>query len=318
MADPVLDTPTPAPVAPAPADPVLDPPTPAPGAPTPADTPLIDPTPAPADPADPAEPASEWPADWRQKYSQDPAIQKRLERYGSPKAALDALFAAQTRISKGDLLPALKDNATPEDVADYRAAHGIPATPAEYDLTLPNGLVIGEADKPMVDEFLARAHETNMHPTQVQEALGWYMDRQEQARVAQTARDTEARMACLDTLREEFGPDYKREVKIAMGVLDSAPPEVKDRFLAGRLSDGTLIGDDPAVIRWLNGLSRELNPVGTVVPGSGTNAVQAVEAEIAGLRKMMGDHKSEYWKGPMAAKNQARYRELTSALSKGK
>lgn len=309
MADPVLDTPTPAPVAPAPADPAPIDPAPAP----------VDPAPPPADPAPaPAEPTSEWPADWRQKYSQDPAVQKRLERYGSPKAALDALFAAQTRISKGDLLPALKDNATPEDVADYRAAHGIPATAAEYDLTLPNGLVIGEADKPMVDEFLARAHETNMHPTQVKEALGWYMDKQEQARAAQTARDTEARMACLDTLREEFGPDYKREVKIAMGVLDSAPPEVKDRFLAGRLSDGTLIGDDPAVIRWLNGLSRELNPVGTVVPGSGTNAVQAVEAEIASMRKMMADHKSDYWKGPMAAKNQARYRELTSALSKGK
>lgn len=303
LADPAIADPAPAPVA----DPVVTDPAPAPAA---------DPA-APSAP-EPAKDVSEWPSDWRQKYSQDPAIQKRLERYGSPKAALDALFAAQTRISKGDLLPALKDNATPEDVADYRAAHGIPATAAEYDLTLPNGLVIGEADKPLVDEFLAKAHETNMHPTQVKEALSWFMDRQEQARVAQEARDTEARLSCVDTLREEFGPDYKREVKIAMGVLDTAPPEVKDRFLAGRLSDGTMIGNDPAVIRWLNGISRELNPVGTVVPGSGTNAVQAVEAELAGLRKMMGDHKSDYWKGPMAAKNQARYRDLTAALSKGK
>jgi hypothetical protein len=283
---------------------------------------VADPAAVAADPAavvaDPAAAASEWPADWRQKYSQDPAVQKRLERYGSPKAALDALFAAQTRISKGDLLPALKEGATPEDVADYRAAHGIPATAAEYDLTLPDGLVIGEADRPLVDGFLERALETNMHPTQVKEAVGWFMDQQEQARVAQSARDTEARMACVDTLREEFGPDYKREVKIAMGVLDNAPAEVKDRFLSGRLSDGTLIGDDPAVIRWLNGISRELNPVGTVVPGSGTNAVQAVEAEIAGLRKMMGDNKSEYWKGPMAAKNQERYRTLTAAIAKGR
>lgn len=306
MADPVLDTPPPAPVDPAPAP--IDP---AP-APAPTDTP-----PTPVDPA-PAEPASDWPADWRQKYSQDPTVQKRLERYASPKAALDALFAAQTRISKGDLLPTLKENATPEELADYRTAHGIPNTPAEYDLTLPNGLVIGEADRPLVDEFLATAHAQNMHPKQVQEALGWYMDKQETARAAQQARDAESGIKCIDQLREDFGPDYKREVKIAMGVLDAAPEEVRDRFLNGRLADGTLIGNDPAVIRWLNSLSRELNPVGTVVPGSGTNAVQAVEAELSGLRKMMGDSKSEYWKGPTAAKNQARYRELTAALQKGK
>ena len=313
MADPVLDTPTPAPVDPQPP--------PAPADPAPASAPA-DPAPAPADPAPadpaPAEPEGGWPSDWRQKYSADPAIQKRLERYGSPKAALDALFAAQTRISKGDLLPALKENATPEDVADYRTAHGIPDSPEGYDLTLPNGLVIGEADKPFVDEFLAKAHEQNMHPKQVQEALGWYMDKQEQAQAQQQARDAEAKIACLDQLREEFGPDYKREVKIAMGVLDAAPPDVKDRFLTGRLSDGTMIGDDPAVIRWLNTLSRELNPVATVVPGSGTNAVQAIETELAGLREKMGNAKSDYWKGPMAAKNQARYRELTAALQKGK
>lgn len=32
--------------------------------------------------------------------------------------------------------------------------------------------------------------------------------------------------------------------------------------------------------------------------------------ERADLRKMMGDHKSAYWRGPDAEVNQARYREL--------
>jgi hypothetical protein len=31
---------------------------------------------------------------------------------------------------------------------------------------------------------------------------------------------------------------------------------------------------------------------------------------------MMGDEKSEYWKGPNSAKNQARYRELIDAQKK--
>ena len=65
-------------------------------------------------------------------------------------------------------------------------------------------------------------------------------------------------------------------------------------------------------------LDMQINPIATVVPGSGTNAVQAVENELADLRKMMGDHSSEYWKGPMAAKHQARYKELVGAVSKGR
>ncbi len=306
-----------------PAPAILDVPAPAP-APDPAPDPIVGDPPAPTpDPAAPAPaagdpPAGDWPEDWRQKYSTDPAVQKRLERYGSPKAALDALFAAQTRISKGDILPALKDNPTAEDIAEYRNSHGIPETPDKYDLTLPNGLVIGEADKPFVDEFLTKAHEQNMHPKQVQEALGWYFDKQEKAVAEQEARDQEHRIACVDELRNEFGPDYKREVKIAMDVLDTAPADVKDRFLGGRLADGTMIGNDPAVIRWLNTLSRELNPIGTVVPGSGTNAAQAVQSEMTELRALMGDHNSAYWKGPAAAAKQARYKQLVEASSKGR
>lgn len=272
---------------------------------------------SPTDATNAAPVASDWPADWRQKYSTDPKVLKRLERYASPKAAIDALFAAQSKISSGELKSALKPDATPEERAAWREENGIPASAKEYDLTLPNGIVVGEADRPFIDSFLERAHEANMHPTQVKQALGWYYDQQEQAQTAQIARDTEARMKAEDELRAEFGPEYRRNVALAKQLLDSAPEGVRDRLLEGRMADGTPIGNDPNVIRWLVSLSRELNPVGTVVPGSGTNAVQAVEAELAGLRKMMGDHKSEYWKGAMAEKHQARYRELTSALAKG-
>lgn len=264
-----------------------------------------------------AEPVGDWPADWRQKYSNDPKVLKRLERYASPKAALDALFAAQNKISSGELKSALKPDATPEERAAWREDNGIPATPKDYDLTLPNGIVVGEADRPFIDSFLEKAHAANMHPTQVKEALGWYYDQQEQTQAAMIARDEESRMKAEDELRAEFGPEYRRNVAMVKQLLDSAPEGVRDRLLDGRMSDGTPIGNDPAVIRWLVGLSRELNPVGTVVPGSGTNAVQAVETELAGLRKMMGDHKSDYWRGPMAATHQERYRKLTSALSKG-
>src|SRR3990172_7165987 len=62
-----------------------------------------------------ATPPGDCPADGRQQYAgDDPKKLSRLERYASPKAALDALFAAQQRISSGELKAALSPDATPE------------------------------------------------------------------------------------------------------------------------------------------------------------------------------------------------------------
>lgn len=274
-----------------------------------------DPAPVEAQAEKPA--AGDWPEDWRQKYAQgNEKVMKRLERYASPKAALDALFAAQSKISTGELKSALKPDATPEEVAAWREENGIPASPGEYELNLPNGLIVGEADKPMVDDFLKQAHEANMHPNQVSQALGWYFSKQDEAIAQQAARDEESRMATEDELRAEFGPEYRRNLQIANDLLAGAPGDLKDKFMTGRLADGTAIGNDPDVIRWLVGLSREINPLATVAPGSGTNAAQAVESELTTLRGMMGDRTSEYWKGPNAQRMQERYRQLVSATQK--
>lgn len=271
-----------------------------------------------ADPAavDPAVKPGDWPDDWREKYSNDPKVLARLQRYGSPKAAIDALFAAQKKISSGELKSVLKAEATPEEKAAWREENGIPATPKDYDLNLPNGVVIGENDKPIVDEFLTKAHEANMHPDQVKQTLAWYLDKQEQARIEMENRDNQLRMKHEDELRAEFGPEYRKNLMIANNVLESAFGKIKDKFLSARAADGAPFGSDPDVIRALVQLGREMNPIGTVVPGSGTNAVQAAENELNSLRKMMGDAKSEYWKGPSASANQARYRELVTALQK--
>lgn len=312
MPDPVVvdpapqPTPQPAPVDPAPADP--KPADPAPANPAPVDPPS---DPAPADP----EPKGDWPEDWRQKAAGgDEKLMKRLERYNSPKAVVDALVAAQAKISSGVKQP-LKADATPEEVAAWRADNGIPEKPDGYEIALPNGFVVGEADKPVVDSFLERMHSKNTPPEVVNEALGWYYGEQARQMEAQAEADLDFRGNGQEELREEFGSEYKRNVRIALEVV---PEDIKDEFLGGRLADGSLIGDNPAVIRWLSGMAREINPLATVAPGSGTNAMQAVENELAGLKAKMGQRDSDYWKGPSAAKNQERYRELVAAQQRTK
>lgn len=258
-----------------------------------------------------------WPTDWREKYAGDDDKKlKKLGRYASPQAALDALFNAQARISSGELKAPLKEDATPEEKAAWRAENNIPETPDKYELKLSDGLIVGDADKPLVDDFLKTAHDRNMDSATVSTAVDWFLNKQQQAVEQQAEADANRRQLAFEALREEFGPNYKTEIKIAEQALENAPADLKDAFLSGRLADGTLIGDSPSVIRWLNNMARELNPVGTVVPGSGANAAQAVETEMNSIKKMMGDSKSDYWRGPNSAKLQARYRELTTAMTK--
>src|SRR3546814_3644725 len=57
---------------------------------------------------------------------------------------------------------ALPIYATPEQIAEWRKEQGIPEKPEDYDLKFDNGLVIGEADKPLVAEFLKASHATNV------------------------------------------------------------------------------------------------------------------------------------------------------------
>ena len=262
-------------------------------------------------------PAGDWPDDWREKYAKgDEKKLKQLQRYGSFEAAMDALFAAQQKIRSGEMKSALPENPSEEELKAWRADNGIPESPDKYDLSLPSGMVIGEDDKPVVDDFLKAAHEANMHPSQVSKALDWYFGKQEAAQRAQDEFDATKKREAEDALRAEFGGEYRRNLQIANDLLAGAPEGVKDQLLGGRMADGTPIGNSPAVIQWLVGLSRELNPIGTVVPGSGTNAMQAVENEIADIRKLMADHNSEYWKGPKAKQLQNRYHELIAAKQK--
>jgi hypothetical protein len=253
--------------------------------------------------------------DWatkRSKYANgDAKLLARLSRYSSEKDAMDALIAAQNRISSGELMSALPENPTPEELQNWRVENGLPATPNDYGVKLPDG-----TDPITAADFFKTAHDMNMTPAQVSKMVEWRQaidqkmadDRAEQDRASQNAGE--------EVLRKDWGSEYKLNINLITGLLDTAPAGVKDQIMGGRLADGTKIGNDPATLRWLASLSREINPMATVVPGSGVNAAQAIENEMQGMQKMMGDPTSEYWKGPKAEAMQQRYRDLLTVQKK--
>lgn len=289
--------PSPAPAAPSPAPA-------APAAPATAPTPATAAAPAPAA----ADDKGYWPGDWRQRAAKgDDKVLQRLGRYDSPQAVVDALVSAQNRINAGELKPVLGKEATPEQLAEWRAAHNIPDAPDKYDVS---DLKAPEQDKPFIDKILAAAHATNQTPDQIKGTLKAYYDVRDLVESHVAEKDKAAQTKGEDALRQEWGPEYRLNSNLIANLLSgTASPELSEALMNGRLADGGLIKNDPAVQRFLLSLALIQNPTGTVVPGGG-NPAQGIREELAKIDKFMVEHRDAYFKDePM----QSRKRNLIDA-----
>ena len=294
---------------PAPTDPPADPaPTDPPADPAPADPPA---DPAPADPpADP--PVADWPEDWRSKISSDEKQLKTLERFASPKAMYDSYMALRQKIDSGEIkaTSSYPNEGTEEEQSAWRTENGIPEKPEDYQLTYGDGLVIGEEDKELVDTFLKSAHDDNMPPQHVNSALRWYYDFQEKQQDVREQQDASTLTATEDGLRTEWGQDYRKNINLMNGLVQTMPSDLQPLFAGARLADGTALLNHPDMARWLVDNARTINPVASVVPNAGANVASAISDEIATIEKFMQDDRKAYNKDD---KMQARLRDLYDA-----
>lgn len=315
---------------------------PAPATTPPASTPPADPKPADPKPADPAkteapadtkadgkaktgeilstgeeaedEPVGDWPDDWREKYAgEDEKKLNALKRYADPKAALDALFSAQARIKQGGLAKPLPQDATPEQVAEWRKHNGIPETTDGYKIELKEGFVLGEADQPYVDSVIKTAHEKNVHPDAVNAMVQSYLE-QMQAEVAdRVAADRTYNSQTIETLRADWGADFDANKNAVVGFLEAAPPEVKASILSARDADGNLLRNNAQFLKFIVGRELEYNPAATIVAGTGRDHMAGVQDEIAVIEKRMREDRPGYNKD---VKQQERYMQLLTAREK--
>ena len=271
-----------------------------------------------APPAAEATPAATaWPEDWRAKLAgEDAKLAKQLERFDSPAAFAKSFKEAQAKIAAGGAKAALPENATPEQLAAYRADNGIPEAAGAYEVSPPNGIQFGEADAAALDSFKAAAHAAHLPQGQFDQMIGWYAQEQERALAAQAEADAGFQGEAQTALKQEWGPEFNRNIAATQNFLASHAPEgLADRLLGGRMADGRRVGDDPKMLAFLARAARELNPMGSVVPAGTANPGQAIGEELATLRKEMRDQRSDYWRDPA---KQARYRDLVTATRAAK
>lgn len=255
-----------------------------------------------------------WPDTWRQEIAAGNEKElKRLERFDSPAAVFRSLRSLEQRLSSGELRSSLPKDAKPEEIAKWRAENGIPESPEKYDLKFDSGLVIGDNDKPFVDAFLKVAHENNLTPNQVKAAVQYHFDAVKQQEEALAEKDATYEQEGEDTLRQEWGKEFRSNINRIHALLDTAPQGLKDLVLGGRLAGGVPLASHPDMLRWLIDIANQVNPVGTLVAAGGGDMASSVDDEITSLKALMGNKNSKYWKGPEAEKLQKRYRDLLSA-----
>lgn len=257
----------------------------------------------------------QFPADWRKMIAADnPEHLKTLERFATPKALYDSYGALRSKLASGELKPVtpFPEKGTAEEQTAWRLTNGVPESPDKYEIKLSDGRVLGEEDAPMLESFKKYAHSKHMPSAAVSAALDFYAQDRERIAAERSQKDAEFRAQAEDTLRSEWGPDYRANLGRIQMLLGSAPKEVSQLLAGSRLADGTPFGNHPGVLNWLADLSRQVNPAGVVIPNDGTMA-KSVEDEIASIEKVMRENRAAYNKDE---KMQARLRDLYDARSR--
>lgn len=289
MAEAATVTPDPIDPPAAPAAPIAADPNAAPPA-TPTTPTVLNPPAAPADKPAPAD----WPENWRELYAgEDEKLLKQIARYASPKAAFDALIASKEKIRSGELSKKPGKDATPEELAAWREAQGVPEKPDGYLEKLPQGLVIGEEDKEFIGSFAAELHGLDAPPAIVHKAIDWYYKTRDAQIQAEYDANMDAQRETQGALAAEYGQDYKRNLNMVDAIIKSLPGEAADLLSNARDANGVAILNNPDVVRGLVNWAHELNPVATLIPGA-TNP-KAIDGRLAELREMQVKDPKKYW-----------------------
>lgn len=259
---------------------------------------------------------SDLPKDWRSQAVKGMGLEgadaekavKRMERYKDLPAYLKSGLEAQKKIQEGLVKPGLPEDATPEQISEYRAANDIPESADKYDVKLEEGVILGEEDQRILDQILPIAHDLNVSNA----GLSALVNAQQKANAVEVDRrakqDGMNDQNCRSQLKDQWGAaDFDTNVNIMDSFVAGMPESLQDQFKNARLADGTALLHSSEAINYFVDLERRVNPTAALVPND-AQAVQTMNTEIAALEKRMGD--SDWHKDTAA---QDRYMKLIGA-----
>lgn len=261
-----------------------------------------------------------YPENWRQTWAGENRDDlKTLERMSDPTAVWDAYKQLRTKVSSGELKSQapFPEKGSQDEQAGWRKERGIPDKADGYpEPKLPDGVVLGDADKATVKSFTEFVHGRHWTPEQRDAVVSWYYAEQDKVTAGREQADAAFHDQSLGTLHQALGKDFQRNMTAYANFADQhLGADLRAEIEAARLPNGRLVGDDPRFITKFAKVGMEMFPTSTLLPAGGAEP-KALEGRQAELKKMMGDQSSDYWKGPNSAALQQEYRDIVNTLER--
>lgn len=249
---------------------------------------------------------SAWPENWRDQLAgSDDKLKGLLGRYTTPDAFAKAFKELRTaydsrKPAKGEDPGELPENATPEQIAAYRKAKGVPDKPEDYEFEIQEGRELGEGEYEIFMDFAKAMHDQAVPKDIVKGISSWFLDYQEI--VAQKAADMayQARQNTEENLRAEWGGDYRANVNLMSNVLQEHLGSDANAFLSKTFTDGSRLGDNETFVRLMAELSRKVGGSSAELYTTDVNTSgKGLETRRSELMKMMNDPdpitRKKYW-----------------------
>lgn len=223
--------------------------------------------------------ASDWRAALPEELRADPALASFKDV-----AALAKSYREAAKMIGGSIrIPG--PNATPEEVAAFRAKLGVPESPDGYQLSAPDD-VKPVLDEGMVTRFKQAAHRLGVPAQAVAGLWQWYLGeiQAQQRGISQVTKQVEAQ------LREEWGDAlFERNVALAQRTVREFGGEELIEFL-----DSTGLGNHPGLIKLLAKVGHLLAEDGHV-PGE-VAGIMTPEAARQRIAEIMANPEHPYHK----------------------
>lgn len=247
-------------------------------------------------------------SDWRGVIAGDDLkFKSTLERYADPQAFGNAHREAVQKIRSGQLLPTIPENATDEQIKEFRTQNNIPLEVDGYLDNLPDGMVVGEEDKDLLMDFLGVAQEANVPADFGPKVVEWVNNFNENQQKAIVELDTQQQREATQALNEAWGKDFTQNMNLIESTLSTYFGErAAEQMMNGRYGDGTGFYNDPDVMRGFANMARALNDVAPLV-AQDPQAMHSLDAQIEELENYMKNERSKYMKDEKA---QTELREL--------
>ena len=194
--------------------------------------------------------------DWREEFTGgDDKLKNAISRYRSPKDVAKALVDAKNYIRanrRGIEMPG--EDATDEEVAEFRKAMNIPESAQEYEIDWEDGGQPSETDKVILDSFADQMHKANATPKQLQAAVNWYNDKVRSMEQERLENRHNAQVETQTTLKAEWGGEYKSNLNAIKQFITSQMGGDEDaavELFRTPLADGSMLGDNLSFIKML-------------------------------------------------------------------